>query len=224
MGKYGHLGAVLWDMDGVLVNTRAAHFMAFDQVFRDFGIEIKNDGYQNLFGMTNQQIILTLTNGDLEPALVSRLDREKDVRFRQVVAAQAMLTVGVVEWLKEFKQSQIRQAVASSGSRDNIHAILDAMQIRPFFDAIASGDECASKPDPAVFLAAAKELKVEPEDCLVIEDSLVGVQAAVAAGMKCVAITTSYPRERLSLASTVIDEFDADSLNLARNLFFSVNK
>jgi len=219
MEKFDRLQAVLWDMDGVLIDSRAAHYNAFLEAFEKYGVDVKSEEYHDVFGMPNDQIIQLMTGGSLAPELVAEIDREKDVCFRDIFASQAKLTEGVQEWLGEFKNNGIRQAVASSGSRENIRSVLEALQIQSYFSAIASGDECPGKPDPAVFLAAARKLNVEAHHCLVIEDSLVGVQAASAAGIRCVAITTSYPRELLSGASMVIEEFSESNLKLIQNEF-----
>ncbi len=200
-------------MDGVLIDSHYAHFLSFEQAFEKFGIDFKKDEYSKMFGMPNDRMIQRMTDTPLDSSKITAIDREKDLRFREIFTSQAHLMNGVESWLIDFRENGIRQAVASSGSRENIRSVLEALNIRFYFDATTSGDECPGKPDPAVFLTAARKLGVAPDDCLVIEDSLVGIKAAAAAGIPCVAITTSYPAEQLAGASMVIDQFTKENLD-----------
>ncbi|NPV41186.1 MAG: HAD family phosphatase [Anaerolineae bacterium] len=216
MMKHDCLQVVLWDMDGVLIDSHYAHFLSFEKAFNKFGIIFKKEEYAGMFGMANNRMIQRMTDTPLTDAMIEEIDREKDIFFRESCATEVSIIKGVVGWLDEFRKDGIRQAVASSGSYENLRSILDSLHLLSYFDATASGDEYPPKPEPGVFLAAARKLGVAPENCLVIEDSLVGVQAAAAAGMSCVAITTSYPREQLTGASMVIDEFTQENLDRVR--------
>ena len=221
MQKFDRLQAVLWDMDGVLIDSHYAHFLSFEKAFEKFGIDFKKNEYAGMFGMANHHMIQRMTDTPLTDAVIEQVDREKDVFFRESCASEIRITEGVVGWLEEFRKNGIRQAVASSGSYENMRSILDLLHLLPYFDAMTSGDECPPKPDPDVFLAAARKLGVAPENCLVVEDSLVGVRAAAAAGIPCVAITTSYPRESLMGASMVIDEFSVENLNKIKKQYLA---
>ncbi len=216
MQKFDRLKAVLWDMDGVLIDSHYAHFLSFEKAFEKFGIDFKKQEYASMFGMANNRMVQRMTDTPLSDAMVEQIDREKDVFFRESFSSEIRIIKGVVGWLNEFRNNGIRQAVASSGSFENIRSILDSLNLLSYFGVTASGDECPPKPDPGVFLAAAQKLGVATENCLVIEDSLVGVRAAAAAGIPCLAITTSYPREQLSDACMVIDEFTEENLNRVR--------
>jgi HAD superfamily hydrolase (TIGR01509 family) len=217
--KFGNLEAVLWDMDGVLIDSRAAHFAAFRKVFEKYNVAVTNTDFAGAFGMTNEQTVQLITGGNLDPEFVQKLSLEKDVYFREMIASRAILIDGVESWLAEFKRNGVRQAVASSGSTENIRLILKTLRLGDYFEATSSGEDCASKPDPIVFLRAAQDLNIIPAHCLVIEDAVVGVQAAVSAGMQCVAITTSHKREELSEAGLVIDRFTDDNLRLVSEKF-----
>jgi HAD superfamily hydrolase (TIGR01509 family) len=126
---------------------------------------------------------------------------------------------GVKKWLEVFKQNGIRQALASSGSQGNIKAILTALTAETYFNKIISGDGLPSKPDPFVFLKAADCLGILPLNCLVIEDAVVGVQAAKAAGMKCVAVTTNNPAEKLEDADVVLTNITELTTDHIRRIF-----
>ena len=177
MEQFGNLRAVLWDMDGVLLDSQAAHFIAFREVLAKYDFQVLDSVFKPTFGMTNEQVIRHVSGKRFTDEEVETICREKDKQFRVVIAKEAVFMAGVEHWLTEFKKNGVRQALASSGSRENIYTILDALKARPYFDAVVSGEDCASKPDPAVFLRAANQLAVDPSTCLVIEDSIAGIQA-----------------------------------------------
>ncbi len=184
-------------MDGVLLDSQSAHFIAFREVLEKYDFEVSDAAFKPTFGMTNEQVVRHVSGERFSDAQVETICREKDEQFRLVIAQEAEFMDGVEDWLARFTRAGVRQALASSGSWENIYTILDALKARPYFDAVVSGEDCASKPDPAVFLRAAAQLEVNPSTCLVIEDSIAGIQAAAAAGMKCLAVATTYPLGKL---------------------------
>jgi len=204
MIDYKKLEAVIWDMDGVMLDSRSAHFKAFHTIFEKYGIKIYMEQIQRSFGMTNQQIIQSMVDQPISKESTDRIGREKDILFQNIIRDQAVFLPGVKKWMEAFKQNGIRQALASSGSHGNINAILTALDAETYFDEIVSGDGLPGKPDPFVFLKAADRLGIVPLNCLVIEDAVVGVQAAKAAGMKCVAVTTTNPAKKLTDADVVL--------------------
>jgi len=127
------------------------------------------------------------------------------------------MAAGVRRWLEWAKAEGIRQVVASSGEMANIAAIVTALEIGNYFDALVSGAFLPrSKPDPAIFLQAAGAAGVAPERCLVVEDGVVGIEAARRAGMRCLALTTTHPAERLQGADLVVDDLtDLDEATFA---------
>ena len=204
MIDFKKLEAVIWDMDGVILDSRLAHFKAFRTILEKYEIKVYKERLQRYFGMTNQQIIQLMVDKPISKELTDRIGREKDILFQNIIRDQAVFLPGVKKWMETFKQSGIRQALASSGSHGNINAILTALAAETYFDEIVSGDGLPGKPAPFVFLKAADCLGVLPLNCLVIEDAVVGVQAAKAAGMKCVAVTTTNPAEKLVDADVVL--------------------
>jgi len=198
------LEAVIWDMDGVMLDSRLIHFKAFRAIFKKHEIKVYKERLQRCFGMTNQQVIKFMVDQPISKELTDRIGREKDVLFQSIIRDQAVFLPGVKKWMEAFKQNGIRQALASSGSQGNINAILTALTAETYFDEIVSGDGLPGKPDPFVFLKAADRLGKLPVNCLVIEDAVVGVQAAKTAGMKCIAVTTYNPAEKLTDADVVL--------------------
>jgi beta-phosphoglucomutase len=162
-----------------------------------------------MFGMTSPEVIRVLFGADVKEEFVSQLCEEKELLFRETIREGAVYLPGVEHWLEVFKQSGIRQAIASSGSQENIDAVLDALGTRRYLDEVVSGKDMSSKPDPAVFLEASRQLGVKPKNCLVIEDAIAGVAGAKAAGMKCLAVTTTNRPEELSDSDLIMNNLES---------------
>lgn len=202
--------SVLFDMDGVLVDSIPLHIQSWNEVLLGEGLpDFKNDLYFSALGRTNLDMLTTycrenqvvLTESQIKNILV-----QKEVAFRKNISEHAHTTRGVTDWLDYFKYQGILCAVVSSSTMANIVHVLHSLQIADYFSAIISGINFpASKPDPRIFQNAAAALGVPAHLCLVVEDTPVGIQAAKNADMTCCAIATSYPRHFLSDADLVLD-------------------
>jgi beta-phosphoglucomutase family hydrolase len=213
------LKAVIWDMDGVLLDSGPSHFKAWHTTFKKHKMKVYEQRLRRTFGMTNQQVIQFMVDKPISKELTDRISREKDILFQRVIRDQAVFLPGVEKWMEVFRQNGIRQALASSGSPGNINVVLTALGAATYFDEVVSGDGLPSKPDPFVFLKAADHLGIIPLNCLVIEDAVAGVQAAKAAGMKCVAVTTTSHAEKLTDADVVLDNLAELMTDHIRELF-----
>lgn len=198
--------AVLWDMDGVIVDTFDAHFQSWKRIFYELEHPFTLADFTRTFGMNNRLILRTILDCDLPEEEVQQTSDRKEVYFRDSIRGSARLLPGVADWLKRFEGLGIQQAVASSAPQANIDALLNELEIRGYFQAEAAGADMRGKPDPAVFLLAAQLLSVEPGACLVIEDSVAGVEAARRGGMKCAAVETTNPAEKLSGADVIVKD------------------
>lgn len=211
MNNYG----VIWDMDGVLVDTGEAHFISWAETLAPAGIPFSRELFRAVFGMNNKGTLEYLTGKEQDPAFVARISEQKEIIFRNLVRGRARPLPGVLRWLERFRQLSYQQAIASSAPHANIDVLIDELKIRPYFQAIASGFDLPAKPDPLVYLNAAAQLGLEAKACVVIEDSIAGVEGARRAGMKCIAVTTTNPAERLSSADLVLtslEELDEGAL------------
>ena len=202
------LNAVLWDMDGVIVDTFDGHFRSWKQTFEELGHPFSLEDFRRTFGMNNRLILSTLLGYEMDEETFQRVSDHKEELFRQGLKETVKALPGVLDWLERFSHLGLRQAVASSAPQENIEATLDGLDIRRYFQAEAAGATLKGKPDPAVFLMAARLLEVNPENCLVIEDSVAGVEAARRAGMKCVALLTTNPAEKLETADVIVRDMD----------------
>ena len=196
---------VLWDMDGVLVDTGDYHFRAWVEALRREGFDYTREEFNATFGMDNRGVLTTLLGHPPEPAWLARVADEKEAAFRDAIRGQAQPLPGVVAWLTRLKAAGARQAVASSAPPANIELLIDSLALRAHFDAIVSTWGMPGKPDPAVFLEAARRVAVPPERCVVIEDAVAGVAAARRAGMACIAVTTTNRPEALRSADVIVD-------------------
>ena len=203
---------VLWDMDGVLVDTVEYHFQAWAEVLDRYGKHLSREEFAPAIGKNNDETLRKLLSSWESIERHEDLFMEKELAFRKSIRGRARLLPGVAKWLSRLQDMGIRQAIASSAPMGNIDVILEELQITDYFLAINSGDGLPSKPHPAVFLEAARSIEVEPRNCVVIEDSRVGVKAAKRAEMRCIAVTTSYPAEDLDEADIVVGSLDTLSL------------
>ena len=211
---------VLWDMDGVLVDTGEFHVRSWQDVLDDYGIAFNRVKFQQTLGMNNAGTIELLLGYKPEAGLVEAIARRKEEYFRQIIRGHVTPLPGVLDWLQHWHDQHIPMAVASSASSENIDFIIDALGIRSYFHSLVSGADIPGKPDPTVFLEAAQHLGLPPANCIVIEDSIAGVEAARRAGMRCIAVTTTNPAHALSAADLVVNslaELSQESLQILFN-------
>jgi len=200
-----HNYAILWDMDGVLVNTGDFHYKAWKKTFDELDVSFSEDQFRVTFGMNNAGILEVICGEKLPPDQGQRISDRKESLFREAVKGNAKLLPGVESTLKIFSEWNLKQAIASSAPPKNIEVLVQELRIGKYFDAIVSGHDIPGKPDPAVFLKAAQQIGVSPEKCVVIEDAVAGVEGAKNARMKCVAVTTTNTAEALSKADLIFD-------------------
>ncbi len=181
--------AVIWDMDGTLVDTAELHFDAWVKLAAELGKPFSREDFAATFGRRNPEIIDYLFHDVHSPAEIAELGERKERYYRAEAARGVALLPGARQLLTAIAERGIPQAIGSSAPRDNLELILDLTESRPYFQGIVSMEDTSrGKPDPEVFLVAAKKLKAEPNRCIVFEDAVAGVQAAKAGGMKCVAV------------------------------------
>ena len=211
--------AVLWDLDGVVVDTGEFHYLAWDEVLAEAGLPFSRQFFQATFGMNNAGILTTLLGHEPPANQLKFISERKEERFRQIIHGQVRPLPGVVQPLQWFKRHGFKQAIASSAPPANIDFLIDELGLCAYFEAIVSGYDLPGKPAPDVFLLAARRLAVDPIGCLVIEDAVAGVEGAKRANMKCLAVTTTNPIEKLHRADRVVDTLTVVSASLINDLF-----
>lgn len=202
----GASAAVLFDLDGVIVDSRVHHEAAWAEWGRTHAPHADADYWRYSFGLRNDAIIRHLIPG-IDAADIERLAEEKEVLFRQRARGNIVALPGVVALIDALSERAIPSAVVTSTPRENLDMILDAIGLAARFGAlVAAEDTTHGKPHPEGFLLGATRLGVPPERCIVIEDAPHGLEAARAAGMRAIAITTTHPAtELMALADLVVE-------------------
>jgi len=205
--------AVLWDLDGVLVDSRQFHYESWLYVAQPRSVEISYQDFLPTFGMRNPDAIRVLF-GDLPEEEINRIAEDKERYFRESIRGRIRPLPGAYNLVVSLHANGHKQAIASSTPRLNIEAILAEIGLKGCFDEIVSGDDVKNgKPNPDIFLLAAEKLGVDPRCCVVVEDAVVGVQAGKAAGMKVFAVAGTRRPEDLRLADRVVHSLEELSLD-----------
>lgn len=199
-------------MDGVLVDTGEFHFQSWLAALSKFNIEFNYEIFRTTFGMNNEGITRLLLGDRYSHDLYLLISDQKEETFRELIRGKVQLLPGVQPLLIAIKDASIPQGIGSSAPQLNIDTIVYELNLGSYFQALVSAAGMPSKPNPAVYLEVASRLGLLPENCIVIEDAIPGVEAARRAGMKCIAVTNTNPASDLQSASLVVDRLDRISL------------
>jgi HAD superfamily hydrolase (TIGR01509 family) len=180
----------MWDLDGTLAGTEELHFQAWRNILADHGLDYGYDSFLADFGRNNFDLLRILFGAEVSLDWMREVGNRKEAVYRDLLAAQDVpLLPGVAAWLAAFQAAGVLQVVSSSGTMANIAAVVTKLQIGDYFVALMSGYQLPrSKPHPAIFLNSAAAIGATPADCIVIEDSLAGIEAARRAGMASIAV------------------------------------
>ncbi|MEA3224998.1 MAG: HAD family phosphatase [Planctomycetota bacterium] len=213
---------VIFDLDGVLVDTGWAHKQSWFDLAEKEGFSISDEFFYSTFGMQNYMIIPMLIGQELPRDEVDRMADWKEQRYREIIADHLEPAEGARSLLGDLKDSGFLTAVGSSAPRANLDLVLERVNLRDCFDACVSGEQVShGKPAPDTFLKAAEELSLPPGRCAVVEDAVQGVEAGKAAGMPVAAVTTTRKRADLTIADIIVDSLTeltaADFVELLTN-------
>lgn len=198
--------AVIFDMDGVLVDSYHAHFESWKQLYAELGREYSEAAFAADFGRTSRDILQRSLGDDLSEAAIRNADERKESLYRDILREHFNAMSGATELIDALAGDGFLLAVGSSGPAANIDLSLEKLNRRDRFAAIVTGsDVTRGKPDPQVFLLAAERLQVPPDACCVVEDAPHGIEAARRAGMKRVALVGTAPRDQFAHADRVVD-------------------
>lgn len=205
------LKLVIFDMDGVLIDSEPLHFEVEQKLFRDLGLTIPEAELHTFVGITSREMWTRIKHKYNLPHSIEELLAVEVASYerRLVEPGAAQPVLGVIDLIKELYHRDIKLAVASSAERTSVDIVLRLFELGDFFEVVVSGgDVPRSKPAPDIFLRAAELAGVQPSECIVIEDAQNGVAAARAAGMKCVGYSSSRSgKQDLSAATMVISDF-----------------
>lgn len=214
MAKEAH-GAVIFDMDGVMVQTAPQHFAAWRQVFAEMGREFSKEEFRATFGRRNQEILRHILGDGISEVQVEVLGRKKEEHYRALVRGEVEAAPGFIPLLEALRDNEFKIAVGTSAPRQNVELILDVLSVRERLDVVVTAEDVdRGKPDPETFLLAAQRCNVEPKGCVVFEDSVAGIEAARAAGMRCIGVG----RADIAQADLMVDSLAKVTIPLVRSL------
>lgn len=201
--------AVIFDMDGVIVDSEPRHQQAFREVFEELGYgDTHGMIFDDYLGKSDQLLWEDFIVKHQPKHSLKELIDWRQNRFIEIINREQPLFDGIPEMIADLNR-KMPIAVASGSLHPVIDAVLNLQSIRRHFSAIISSSDVAQgKPAPDIFLRAAEEIKTAPKDTCVIEDSEAGIEAGVRAGMYVIAITNSLPRERLQSAHQIVDSYE----------------
>lgn len=200
--------AFIFDMDGTVIDSTFADFTAWNRVLSDYGKPaIRYEEYVTKLGI--KAALLIKDHFDIPLRELDNAVRKKHDYFVEYIDANGLHPIeNAIEFILQLKSEGFKVALATGARYDKIKIVFQRMEIQHLFDAvIAAEDVLFAKPDPEVFLKAAKKINISPAECIVVEDAQNGVLAAKSAGMYCIAITTTTPAEKLKNADKIITAY-----------------
>jgi len=212
---------VIFDMDGVLVDSYAPHLRSWCLLAEEAGFSVTEAQFAATFGKTSREII-RMSFGVTEPSEVRRLDDRKESLYRDLIRSTVPAMPGAMSLIRRLHEAGIRLAVGSSGPPENVELVCDYLGLGAFLSGKVTGrDVQRGKPDPQVFELAARQMGVSPGACVVVEDAPVGIEAACRAGMHVIGLAGTHPVSALSSADRVVERLD--DLNVELMLALAAN-
>ncbi|MFA6092550.1 MAG: beta-phosphoglucomutase family hydrolase [Elusimicrobiota bacterium] len=209
----GEKRAFLFDLDGVIADNMRFHASAWRRFFLERGIRLDMpEFYAKTSGMPTRDVLAYYFRRPVPKAEADRLTGEKEALYRRLYRPRMKPLPGLRLFLRRARKQGFALGVGTGSKADNAGFILDGLRLRPAFDAVVCACEVRrGKPHPETFLKLARRLKVRPKDCIVFEDSLLGEESGLRAGMRVVAVSTSHPRRDFRSPIRVIKDFRVGS-------------
>ena len=206
--------AVIFDLDGTLIDNNSFHLKSWIEYLKKIGRNISEEEYNlNFNGRTNKDVIKYIFNREMTEEEILKYSLEKEAVYREIYQQFIKPVNGLIRFLEVLKNKNIPMAIATSGIQPNIDFMFENIPIKKYFKIIVNSSHIIKgKPDPEIYLKAASLLEVAPKNCLVFEDAVVGIKSAKAAGMNVIAVATTHPKEELSEADMIVDDFEFQSI------------
>lgn len=211
--------AVIFDMDGVIVDSNPAHKIALNQFCEKYGYELTDEYLaNNIYGRTNKDWISNLF-GDLKDHEWQKYEHEKEALFREIYASDITPVNGLMPFLNLLDEYNIPRAIATSAPYENVEFVFEKTGIGSYFEIILDeSDVVVGKPDPQIYLKTVRALSYPADQCIVIEDSVSGVEAAKKAGCKVIGITTTHTEDEFESTDYIINDFTNLTLDILKEV------
>lgn len=212
--------AIIFDMDGVITDNNAYHEKAWQIFCKKYQLPVfsHDDFMSKVVGKTNSEILTQLFDG-LTTEQKEAYSYEKEAIYRDIYRADAIATEGLITLLQAFQQAGIKCGLATNAPVENMDFTLDVLNIRQYFTATIYAKQVArGKPFPDIYLKMAEMLQTAPQNCIVFEDSLTGISAALAANMTVVGVTSTYPPEKMKGAKATTKNFTTITVDYLKSL------
>lgn len=199
---------LIFDMDGVIVENHQYHYLAWQKTAAKHGAEIDEDFYrEKMNGRTLKKLMKVVFDREMSDEEALTIGLEKEAIYRDLYRDHRQPTIGLVAFLEQAREKGIPMAVGTSAPKENVIFTLDDLNLRKYFVGVVDDSMVThGKPDPEVYLKGAEMIERAPDQCIVFEDALSGIEAGKAAGSKVIALATSHSREELD-ADLIIDNF-----------------
>jgi HAD superfamily hydrolase (TIGR01509 family) len=208
-------GGVIWDLDGTLIDSAGLHWIAWHDTLESAGRSVTPGDFASSFGKRNDEILRDLFGQGIEADWIERVSEAKEQAYRRLLRERGLeLLPGALFWFERLRSAGWRQALASSAPLPNIDAVFESLAaLGRYLDLVVSADEVGrGKPDPAVFLEAARRLALLPGRCIVVEDAPAGIEGARRAGMRSIGVLSSHhPRLEADLVVPSLEALERDA-------------
>lgn len=218
--------AVIFDLDGLLVDSEACQLDAWNQYLKPFDIELDSSEAAKIVDQRDFDFAdLLRRRYDLQVDPLTMMEERNEILLR-LAEDHIEARPGALELIQMFKDNELRLAVVSAGAREYIYAVTDKLGLEEAFDVIVAGDMIdLSKPNPMPFLACAETFAMHPSSCLVLDDSRLGVEASINAGMKVICVPgPSTERWRITGADIVLNSLEYVNMQTLRSIWFEAGE
>jgi len=209
---------IIWDMDGVLIDTAEAHYQAWKDTLSRYGSAFSRKYFDDTFGINDYSLIVEVIHPKPADKLIQEISLQKEMLYRKEIRKNLRIYPGVKEILEVCQTCGFKQILDSSAPQENIDTALEISGLRSFFDQVISTDGMPSKKFPDAYLAASAVLNLSPNHCIVVEDSILGIEGAKKAGMVCIAIASTHPWNRLQEADLVVSSIEKLNIITFQNM------
>jgi beta-phosphoglucomutase len=207
--------AVLWDMDGTLIDSEQLHWLSWRDTLKNEGVSITYEQFLATFGRRDDAFLPEWLGSGASSKRIVQVAEAKEELYRDLVRRRGILPLpGVAMWVRRLHEEGWLQAIASAAPRPNIDVVLEAFGAAGFFQGIVSAEDVRhGKPDPEVFLIAASRVGARPERCIVVEDAVAGVQGARFAGMRSIGVSHNGNQLPADVVVTSLDLLQPDAFD-----------